>query len=603
MPEMHADLSRPTETHPDRGYRRFGRHLIWGIALIAIATAAEAQDSTKVKVNVEGIGPELARNVRAVMRLARAADDGKPLPKSEVQRLYRRGEADVRLGLEPFGFYEPRIESTLEEVPEGMLARFLVDAGPAVRVRSLSIDVRGPGRDAPEFREVVEKFPLQQGDTLYHLRYQAGKIALLTVASDSGYLDAKFDTATVVVDRVAGAADVKLAFSTGQRFRFGPVRFEEEIIDHDVLMRRVPFRPGSPWKQSRLMELQTNLSEDPYFSRVDVMPDRWRAKGLEVPIRVVAEPRKPRAFEFGLGYGTDTGPRGRAGANLRWINRRGHQVTAEAVASLREQSFTAGYVIPAFATPTGNLSFNAGYARLAPSVSTSQALTAGLKAHRYRLGWQETLSLNYLRESFTIGADTGVANLLIVGAGWERTRADDRLFPSRGIRTEVQVQGSQKGLVGSNSFVRLHGSGKLVYQFAQRLRLLTRIELGYLTTQDFRDLPPTLRFFTGGDQSVRGYEYLTLGPRDSTGHVLGGAALFVTSAEVDYHLLPRWIVAGFTDWGNATRTLSLTDLRQSIGVGVRFLAPVGLIRFDVAFPMSGGSRSPFRLHFSIGPDL
>src|SRR5687768_11715057 len=221
---MHADLPRPPDLRTDRLVRRAARCLIRCAALVTIATGAEAQDSTKVQVNVEGIGPELARNVRAVMRLARAADQGKPLPKAEVQRLYRRGEADVRLALEPFGYYEPRIESELEEVPDGLLARFLVDAGPAVRVRSLSIELRGPGKDAPEFRSLVEKFPLQQGDTLYHLRYQAGKVALLTVASDSGYLDAKFDTATVLVDREAGAADVKLAFSTGQRFRFGPVR-------------------------------------------------------------------------------------------------------------------------------------------------------------------------------------------------------------------------------------------------------------------------------------------------------------------------------------------------------------------------------------------
>jgi translocation and assembly module TamA len=557
--------------------------------------AAQAQDSSKVKVRLEGVEGDVERNVRAVMRLARAEDEGK-LPRAQIQRLFRRGESDIRLALEPFGYYEPLIESTLQDTAGVVTARYLIDPGPVVKVRSVDIELDGPARDAPAFRKAQAAFPLHQGDTLQHLKYQAGKLSLLTVASDSGYLDAKYDTSAILVDRTRAAADIKLRFETGERFKFGPVRIEESVIDADVLRRRMPFREGQPWKQSRLLEFQTLLAADPYFSLVEVLPMRDSADGLSVPIRVVAEPRKRQAYEFGLGYGTDTGPRGRAKGTLRWINRRGHHINSEVILSTLEQSLSGEYVIPAFAHPTGNLAFQAGYARLVPHTSTSNATTANVQLHRYRLGWQETLSLGYLHESFTVGVDSGRANLAIAGATWERTKSDDRIWPTRGIRTLVH------GEVGSSSYLQLRVNGKLVYQYAPRLRLIARAEVGRTFVTDFHALPPTIRFFTGGDQSVRGFDYLGLGPTDSTGHVIGGPALVVTSLETDYRILPAWAVAAFTDYGNATERLSLTGLQQSIGLGIRYIAPIGTIRVDIAFPTTGPNGRP-RFHFSIGPDL
>ncbi|MEO8452806.1 MAG: BamA/TamA family outer membrane protein, partial [Gemmatimonadota bacterium] len=210
---------------------------------------------------------------------------------------------------------------------------------------------------------------------------------------------------------------------------------------------------------------------------------------------------------------------------------------------------------------------------------------------------------------FTVGVDSAVANLLIAGASYERTRSDSKIFPLRGLRLRGNIQGSQKGVIGTASFFQAKAGAKLVYGFAPQFRVLARAEIGQTLTKNFHALPPTLRYFTGGGQSVRGFDYLTLGPVDSTGHVIGGPSLVVGSVEVDYHLLPRWLVAAFTDMGNATERLSLSGLQQSVGVGIRFLAPIGLIRVDAAFAIGGPTTpfrkagNPFRLHFSIGPDL
>jgi translocation and assembly module TamA len=125
--------------------------------------------------------------------------------------------------------------------------------------------------------------------------------------------------------------------------------------------------------------------------------------------------------------------------------------------------------------------------------------------------------------------------------------------------------------------------------------------VGRLFTGDFRQLPPTIRYFTGGDQSVRGYRYLQLGPRDAAGNVIGGEALVAASVELDHRVLESWSVALFYDVGNALDELSLS-LEQGAGAGIRWLSPIGLVRLDGAFAISQ-TDSPFRVHFSIGPDL
>ena len=123
-----------------------------------------------------------------------------------------------------------------------------------------------------------------------------------------------------------------------------------------------------------------------------------------------------------------------------------------------------------------------------------------------------------------------------------------------------------------------------------------------MLSRTFRQLPPTARFFTGGDQSVRGYQYLSLGEHDSLGNVIGGRSLLVGSAEADYRFKSRFAFALFFDSGNAMERFTLSDLKQGAGAGIRWISPVGLIRVDGAFALSLPG-TPFRIHLSLGPDL
>jgi len=467
------------------------------------------------------------------------------------------------------------------------------------------VDLRltGEGAETEAFRKKAADFPLHTGDTLRSLPYETAKLDLLTLATDSGYLDAKFDSSAVLVDRRASTADLVIRFDTGPRFRFGPVTFEQDALDPKLLERRVPFKPGEPYRGDKLLAMQTALGEDQYFRQIDVIPRRDQASGLEVPIEVKLSAHKPREYQFGGGYGTDTGPRGKVAVQWRRLNRRGHTAEAEITVAPVEQSISTQYRIPGVGTPTGMLTLLAGYALLNPSVSNTKAILTGARLTRDRFGWRETLSLMYAHEAFGVGVDSGTSNLLIPGASWERTRTNDPLFPSRGWRVRLSLQGSP---IGSTTFAQVEVTAKLIQSIAPRTRILLRGDVGRTFTNAFRSLPPTIRFFAGGSESVRGYGYLSLGPLDSQGNVIGGRTLEVASLELDHRIFNRWAIAAFTDVGSALDAFSLSvrqdALQQGIGAGIRWLSPIGLIRIDGAFAVTQPG-TPFHLHFSMGPDL
>ncbi|MFC1640341.1 autotransporter assembly complex family protein, partial [Gemmatimonadota bacterium] len=384
-------------------------------------------------------------------------------------------------------------------------------------------------------------------------------------------------------------ADVALRFRTGPRFRFGDVTFDQDVVESELLRSFVRFERGEPFNVNELLALQSALGDSPYFSRVEVVPRREAAQDLEVPIDVKLVPRQTQQYEAGVGYGTNTGPRGTFEIELRRLNRVGHRASGEISASLIERRISTQYVIPVGVGKGNVLALSAGFA------------IASATLGRYRGRWQETLSLTFQLEDFQVGSDSGTAVLLMPGASWSRTKADDRLFPSRGSRVRFELNGALSGAGSNASFGRVKASAKFIRTVLPRTRLLARIDLGGTVTNQLHDLPPSIRFFSGGDQSVRGYAYRSLGPVDAIANVIGGRVLAVGGIELDREIISRFGIATFFDTGNAMDRFEWS-LEQSVGGGVRWLSPVGLVRLDLAFAVSRDGN-PLRFHLTVGPDL
>lgn len=573
------------------------------VLLLLLGTARAAE---RVRIEVDGLERDLRRNVLASLSLEDARDDD-DLNEERIRRLHARGEEEIATALQPFGYYRPDVQASLARDGEVWVARYDVDPGPPLKVASLDVRVEGEGADDPWFQRDIREFPLQRGEDLYHPDYEAGKQRFVDDAASNGYLDADFQTSEMRVDLDAYTADVVVHFTTGPRYRFGPVTFNQDFLDPDLLRGYVTFKQGEILDMDELLQMQNALSDSPYFQRVEVLPRRDLAQGVEVPIEVNLTPSKHQRWSAGAGYGTDTGPRGTVALELRRINRQGHRGNVEVRGSQIEKSGQAQYQIPGAYPRTDVLTFSLGYSDLRTDTSESKSSLVGVGLTQARGEWREALALNAQREDFEVGLDEGRSELVIPQATWTRVRADDRISATHGDRVEFTIRGADESLGSNASFLQASAQGKLIRSFADRFRFITRLQVGHTETEQLRELPPTIRFFAGGDQSVRGFGYQDLGPLDEAGNVIGGEDLLAGSVELEYRFLEKWLflekwgVAVFYDTGNAMRTFS-GSLEEGAGVGLRWVSPIGPIRADAAWALSEPG-TPVRFHLTVGPDL
>jgi translocation and assembly module TamA len=215
---------------------------------------------------------------------------------------------------------------------------------------------------------------------------------------------------------------------------------------------------------------------------------------------------------------------------------------------------------------------------------------------------REVLSLSYDLQDFTVADQDGTSNLLIFGTSHAWITADDRVLPFSGAMLQFDARGSVDALASSATYLQLIVHGKLIKGLGPHLRFLGRAQAGRIFTSQFDELPPTVRFVTGGDRTVRGYSFESLGPRDAEGRIVGGDTQVIGSAEADYAVAEKWRVAAFFDIGNALAWGGEFSLAKGAGLGGRWISPVGMVRVDVAYGFDAPSNG-IRIHLTFGPDL
>ena len=571
------------------------------------AFAQEAGQTVRVEVEIQGLEGELEDNAEAVLGLK--LQEGEDLSPARARALHRRAPEELALALAPFGRYDIQVESELRDEGTSWTARYVVDPGPPTMLERVDVAVTGEGAADSGFVAITDSLPFAVGDTLRHAPYEALKARLQRQATNHGYFEARFDTAQIRVDRPRHAAEIVLHFETGPRYRFGPITVEQDVLDPRYVDGYVTARQGEPFDAALLRQAQVDLTTGPWFGRADFRLDPSAAgEDLEVPVAFELSPAPPQRYEFALGYGTDTGFRGSVGAKFRRLNRKAHNAEAELRVSQIETSVAGRYNIPRPFPSTSVYSLFGSYGDVSPTWSSTRVGRVGASWSHMRGPVRETVSLSRERSSYETAADTGKATLIGPEVAWSWVEANDRIVATRGHRLNLKLNGALDGVLSTASFLSAHLDAKAIRPVGRRMRAIGRAQVGYVLTDDIRDLPPTRRFVTGGDQTVRGYSFESLGPalpgetEEGDPLLIGGKALLVGSLEADFEVIPSWRVAAFGDAGNALVDFSDVKLEFGVGAGIRWVSPIGMIRLDGAFAVSEPG-SPFRVHLVIGPDL
>lgn len=568
--------------------------------LLCLVSPALTAAPLTVSIRVDGVVGEIRETIIQSLSLQR--ERGHPLlSEHRIERLHRRAPEEIRAALQPFGYYEPEISSSLTREGERWLARYTIAPGRPVRVTRVDLIIEGEGENDRVLQEWRQAFPLGRGDILLHDLYEGAKEDLLRIARDRGYLEGELRRHEIRVSTEEYRAEILLHYATGPRYRFGEIDFSEVPLDDDFLHRFAEFHRGDHYDADRLFALQRALSNSDYFERVEVVPRTDAPEEGRIPIETGLVMRKRDRYTAGLGYGTDTGPRLSLGVERRWVNRSGHRVGADILASEIRRGVTVNYRIPLKRPTTDFLGFTARREREATETAISDISAVSGNVSQLVEEWMQTVSLNYQEENFEVGESIDRSTMLFPALALQRVSADDRLFPTRGWRILADGRIAGEFFWSSTSLLQGRVNAKGVLPVAGG-RLISRFDLAGSYVTDFESLPVSLRFFAGGDHSVRGFTYQSLGPTDGGGDVVGGRHLLVGSVEYDFYLGPRFGLAAFSDVGNAFNSFSDYELHQGAGLGMRWRLPFGIIRLDLASAVSEDGK-PWRLHLSIGPDL
>jgi translocation and assembly module TamA len=308
-------------------------------------------------------------------------------------------------------------------------------------------------------------------------------------------------------------------------------------------------------------------------------------------------------------YSTDFGGGVRVGAERRWLNKKGHKADAQVEYSQRLQEAALHYQIPRPSREDRSYDFGIAYRDETTDVSRSQnfQLAASRSEKRWH-GFTRTIGLKYLVGDFEIGQEEeelefGSSRLLFAEGTLTRRRLNDRLEPRKGYVLDFGLRLASEALVSDTDLAQTWGRITWLIPQGEKARIKVRGEVGAMSVGDFNALPPDLRFFAGGDRSIRGFDYHEIGETNANGLIIGGEYLAVASGEYEYYFKEDWGAAVFVDAGDAFT--GSFGVNVGAGVGLRWRSPLGPIRLDVAFPVHTDLpiEEGWRVHVQLGPDI
>jgi translocation and assembly module TamA len=567
-------------------------------AIIAFLMAELAWAQLQYRVEIEAPA-EMARILRQGLNLARWQND----PQMTAEQLRRLAEEALREARETAateGYFSAEADVRIEENPQQWIVRLTLDPGARTQVHEVDIRFRGPATEDEQARELLRRvrseWTLRRGQPFRQADWEAAKRAALRELSSWRYAGARVADSRALVDPVTRRASLLVELDSGPPFRFGELRVTGVRRYSEALVQNLsPFRPGDVYDRDQLLVYQRRLLESGYFVSVqaDIDPDEGKPEAS--PVRVALIEASTQHFEAGIGYSTDAGPR----LELRYSDQDVLDSAWRFRSGLRLDDKIRSLQLDFDSPPRPGGRWNSFFARARETDIQNEAtreLAAGV-SHNWGAELEPSaLILSAHVEEQRVAGDV-TDNRHAVYAGFRRTfrRTDDFIAPRSGYLAMVEVGGAPPA-AASRAFLRGIVSGSFFIPNGRRGDIVLRGQAGRVLAESREGIPTSFLFRTGGDQTVRGYAFESLGVRQGEA-VVGGRRFVVASAEYTHWFGDSWGLAGFVDAGNAWDDGADPQAALGVGVGARFRTPIGPIRADLAY---GEQTGEYRLHFSVG---
>jgi translocation and assembly module TamA len=555
-----------------------------------------------MQLKVEGLSGEVEKNVRVQMSSIISEEVG------NYGYFRERVNEAVRQGVKALGYYQPTIDFTLDDRP-GLSRQVLhakVNPGKPVRIAGNNIVLKGGALTDEDYLTLVKQGRPAIGEILNHGKYDRFKNSLTSLALRKGYFDADMLESQLGVAVDLHKAFWDIYFNSGSRYRFGEVKFKGSQIREDYLQNLVPFHQGDYYSSEDLAELNRLLSATNWFNSVLVSPDFKNSKENKVlPLDAWVTPRTRNIIETGVGYSTDVGPRVKGSWKKPWINDRGHSLKSSASVSAPEQQLDLTYKIPLLNNPLEQYYLLRSGFKNVDLNDTKSVMSKVLVSRNWDLssGWQRAVNLTWRLDHFTQGLVINTTMLLYPGVSVNSTRSRGGLMPTWGDSQRYSIDLSNTTWGSGVDFALMQAQNVWIRTLADKHRFVMRGQVGWIETNDFNKVPPDLRFFAGGDRSIRGYKYKGISPRNKDSKLIGASKILTGSLEYQYNLTGKWWGAVFVDSGEAVDDIKQSNIKTGAGIGVRWQSPVGSVKLDIAVPVGDKDTNGVQFYIGLGPEL
>ena len=580
-----------------------------GAVSLGLASCSSAPDMPEhqelvtdpVSFSLTGLSGDLRSNVEAHLNAMAV------ISKKRVFFYRREIQEVVQGGMKAFGYYHPivKVELPDRDNEQDREVKITVDPGKPLFIRFYNVEILGEGAQYQAFSEVSQSSELGPYHILNHGAYENLKNAINQTALSLGFFDGQFVISRILVYQDQNFADIELIYDTGKRYKFGKLLMDEEtekLFRPSVNLQK--FQQGDDFATQSINSFISSLNQTNYYNTVDVRPVLEQAEGLEVPLEVNLERRADNMMRLGGGVSTDEGLRLLFEWNKPLLNDRGDSFTSLTTLTMLTQDAQAIYKIP---NKNPNLDyFTVNVAQTHTDFNDTLSNRSQFAVHYIanELGsWRRDYAIRVEYEDYDQASEYGRAFNIIPALRLTKRESSGGFDPSRGYSLMLEALGSS-AIWGDNSFVQLKATYRGMTEITASSRFLFRLEQGINLGPDADHVPPSLRFFAGGDNSIRGFGYRNKASLQPDGSGLKGSKYLTTgTAEIQVPIgIPNSRVAFFVDAGIATDDYQ-EDYLLGPGLGYRFVSPYGVVRVDLAAGLEKHEPTSYHIHFAFGPEF
>ncbi len=523
---------------------------------------------------------------------------------AEWIRLYKATPQAIMDLLATEGYFSPEISHSIDNVADASQAKFLVKLGKPALVSRVDLQFSGSilQQDTSDLSATTatilslnQNWLLPAGSTFRQEDWTQAKRRLLISLLLERYPNAMIKASKAEVNPETHSVALVLQVDSGESFKFGELKIEGlERYPASIIADLNRIKPGSTYSQARLQILQARLEESGYFRGVEVSASTATSDTEVIPIKVSVQENPSVKVGIGAGYSTNTGARAQLTYDDLNLFDRGWRLTSSLKPEQRAQSLGALIRLPTDSKGYRD-SMNAGIER---RVIEGQITTSGQTGVNRSWGprrTEQTIGTAYLIEHLAVdGAPSVTRKVATVSYGITLRRTDNDRNPTRGYLLNTQLAVAPLEELSDGRFVQSYLKMQGYYPLTSSTQIIARTELGAVSGKN--SAPAAFLFRAGGDQSVRGYAFESLGVREGDATV-GGRYLVTGSVEAIQWITKQWGAAAFVDFGNAANTIDALKPVYGYGLGVRWNSPIGPVGADVAY---GEAVKEYRLHFNLG---